>query len=218
MNSKISTKTLAILAMLAALSYVVMFWSRSLPPLVPMPPLKYDPKDIFIILGGFLYGPFVTIAMSAVVSLIEMVTVSTTQFYGLLMNIVSTCAFAFPATAIYKKFRSIKGAVTGLGIGLVLMVIVMMLWNYIITPLYMRVPREAVAAMLIPVFLPFNLLKGSLNAALTMMIYKPLSDALRKMGMLPKSEKGKANLGIIVASVFAAATCILLMLVFAGVI
>ena len=227
MKSKSSTKTVAILAMLCALAYAVMFFSRFLPPLVAMPPLKYDPKDIFIIIGGFLYGPLATVGMSIAVSLIEMITVSTTGPYGLLMNIVSTCAFVFPATAIYQKFRSLKGAVCGLGIGVAFMVMVMMGWNYIITPLYMSAApeavgamREVVAGMLIPVFLPFNLLKGSLNAAVTMAIYKPLSDALRKMGMLPKSGKGKAkaNIGVILVSVFAVATCVLFMLVFAGVI
>jgi riboflavin transporter FmnP len=206
------------IAMLCGLSYAAMFFSRSLPPLVAMPPLKYDPKDIFIIIGGFFYGPFVTVGMSVIVSLIEMITVSTTGPYGLLMNIVSTCAFVFPATAIYKKFKSLKGAVCGLGFGVVFMAAVMMLWNYIITPLYIKAPREIVAGMLIPVFLPFNLLKGSLNAAVTMAVYKPLSKALRKAGMLPSSGGGGASAGVIIVSVFAVATCILLMLVFAGVI
>lgn len=32
----------------------------------------------------------------------------------------------------------------------------------------------AVAELLLPVFLPFNLLKGSLNTALTLLIYKPV--------------------------------------------
>ena len=218
MNSKINLKTVVTIAMLCALAYAVMFFSRSLPPLVAMPPLKYDPKDIFIIIGGFFFGPLVTVGMSVIVSLVEMITVSTTGPYGLLMNIVSTCAFAFPAAVIYKKFRSIKGAVGGLVFGVAFMVGAMMLWNYIITPLYIKAPREIVAGMLIPVFLPFNLLKGSLNAALTMALYKPLSGALRKTGMLPDSGKGKTSLGVILISVFAVATCVLFMLIFSGVI
>jgi riboflavin transporter FmnP len=218
-KKKISVKTLAILGMLCALAYVVMFYSRSLPPITPMPPLKYDPKDIFIIIGGFLFGPFAAVAMSMVVSLIEMVTVSTTGPYGLLMNVVSTCAFAFPAAAIYGKSRTIKGAVAGLAAGVMLVVATMMLWNYIITPIYTGFPRAAVVSMLIPVFLPFNLLKASLNAALIMLIYKPLSAALRKTNFLPEAEtKGKANLSVIFASLFAVLTCVLLMLVFSGVI
>lgn len=220
-------KNLATIAMLSALAYVVMFFAQMLPPLVPNPPLRYDPKDVIIIIGGFIYGPFTVIAMSVVVSLIEMITVSTTGPYGLLMNIVSTCAFAFPAAVIYNKKRTITGAVIGLISGVVLVVGVMLLWNYIITPIYLvatieELPfdvsqmRENVAGMLIPVFLPFNLLKASLNAAFIMLIYKPLSDALRKIRILPEAEKGKANLGVILASLFAVLTCILLTLVFMG--
>jgi len=192
---------------------------------VPLPPLKYDPKDIFIIIGGFLYGPLWSAAMSVIVSLIEMVTVSTTGPIGLLMNIVSTCSFVCPAAAVYRRKRTIAGAVTGLVTGVILMVAIMMLWNYLITPLYTGAPREVVAKMLIPTFLPFNLLKGSLNAAVTMLIYKPLSISLRKLNMLPaadadgaQAKTGAANIGVILVSLFAVITCVLLMLVFKGVI
>ncbi|SOY30602.1 hypothetical protein AMURIS_03333 [Acetatifactor muris] len=55
----------------------------------------------------------------------------------------------------------------------------MLFWNYLITPVYMGYPREAVAELLIPVFLPFNLMKGGLNAAFTMILYKPVVTAFR---------------------------------------
>jgi riboflavin transporter FmnP len=57
----------------------------------------------------------------------------------------------------------------------------MILWNYLITPMYMGVPREAVVEMLVPVFLPFNLIKGGANAALTLLLYKPVIYALKRM-------------------------------------
>ena len=48
---------------------------------------------------------------------------------------------------------------------------VMLLWNYLITPLYMvGTTRSMVAAMLPTVFLPFNLVKGGLNMALILLI------------------------------------------------
>ena len=50
----------------------------------------------------------------------------------------------------------------------------MMLWNYLVAPLYMGMPREDIAALLLPAFLPFNLIKGGLNAAITMLLYKPV--------------------------------------------
>ena len=58
------------------------------------------------------------------------------------------------------------------------MVLSMMFWNYLITPLHMGYPREAVAELLIPVFLPFNLLKGGLNTGITLVLYKPVVSTL----------------------------------------
>lgn len=54
----------------------------------------------------------------------------------------------------------------------------MMVWNYLVAPLYMGVPREEVAKLLLPAFLPFNLLKGGLNAAITMLLYRPVQSVL----------------------------------------
>jgi riboflavin transporter FmnP len=181
MNLKV--KNLTILAMLTALAYVTMLIVR-----VPFPAasfLTYDPKDVFIIIGGFLYGPLAVIPMSAAVSLLEM-PVSGTGPVGLLMNILSTCSLAFTAAVIYKKYRTIFGALIGLAAGVIVMVSVMVLWNYIITPVYMGVPRAVVTSMLIPVFFPFNLLKGVYNAAMTMLVYKHLSAILRRLNMLPE--------------------------------
>ena len=48
----------------------------------------------------------------------------------------------------------------------------------------MNVPREILAKLLIPAFLPFNLIKGVLNAILAFFLYKPLVKALRKANLL----------------------------------
>ena len=72
------------------------------------------------------------------------------------------------------------------GIGVVCMTLTMMLWNYLVTPIYMGYPREAVAAMLLPIFLPFNLIKSVLNAVFTMLLYKPLMRVLRRTNILPE--------------------------------
>jgi len=223
MNSKINIKDLVVIAMLSALAYLLMFAIRVA--FVPAAPfLKYDPKDVVIIIGGFLYGPLTAVLMSVIVSFLEMVTVSESGPIGMIMNIVSSCSFAFTAAAVYRKKRTIHGAVVGLVIGLVVMIATMLLWNYLLTPLYMKigennVPREFIAKMLVPVFLPFNLLKGGLNLGITLLVYKPIVTALRKTGMLPAAEeKGKANISVIVAALFAIIMYVLLILVFKGVI
>lgn len=214
---KINTRRLVTLAMLAAVAYVVMLVGRL--PIAPVPFLKYDPKDIVIVIGGFLFGPLSSALISIVVSLVEMVTVSDTGPIGLVMNILSTCSFACVAAGIYKHRPTLKNAVIGLLCGLVAMSGVMLLWNYFITPLYMGVTRQEVAGMLLPIFLPFNLIKGGLNMAAALLLYKPVVGALRKAKLVPPSEHtgGKRSLGPVLVGLVLLATCVLAALVFCGV-
>ena len=183
MNSKsknFKLKNLAVIAMLTAMAYVSMITIRIIFPAAPF--LTYDPKDVFIIIGGFLYGPLVVFPMSAALSLIEM-QVSGTQLIGLVMNIASTCLFAFPAAFIYKLNRTVKGAAHGLAAGVIISASLMMPLNYLLTPLYTGASREAVLAMIMPILLPFNLFKCIYNAALTMLVYKRLSNLLRRLNL-----------------------------------
>lgn len=189
--------------MLCAIAYVSVFLTRALPPILPsLPFLQYDPKDIVITLGGFIFGPLSSLLISVVVSLIEAISVSDTGPIGLLMNVISTCAFACTAAVIYKKKRTLSGALIGLAAGCVFMTAVMLLWNYAITPMYMGISREAVKGMLLPGFLPFNLIKGGLNTAFTLILYKPVVSALRKAKLIPAASgenKGKVLPNVVIA-------------------
>ncbi len=189
-RSHMDTKKLTVLAVMTALAYISVMFIKVPVPLPGVSFLKYEPKDVIITIGGFTFGPLASLIMSVVVSLIEMVTISETGPIGALMNFISTCAFACTASVIYKRFRTINGAVAGLCTGTVVMAALMLAWNYLITPLYMGFPREAVAALLLPAFLPFNLLKAVLNSAITMLIYKPLSNIMKKAHIVPENSSG----------------------------
>lgn len=182
---KETTKKLTTLGMICALAYLVMAVFRI--PIIPaLPFLKYDPKDVILMIGGFMYGPIPAVLVIAVVALVEMVTVSETGIIGCLMNFISSASFVCIAAWIYRKNHTKKGAMIGLLSGVVFMTVVMLLWNYLITPIYMGYPREAIAAMLLPGFLPFNVIKGSINAGLTLLLYKPVVTTLRKAGLFPQ--------------------------------
>lgn len=205
------TAKLTTLAMMCAIAYALMYLSKLLPPIVLF--LQYDPKDIIIVLGGFIFGPLASLMMSVVVSLVELVTVSDTGPIGLLMNVISTCSFACTAAIIYKKKRTLSGAVIGLVAGCLFTTAAMLLWNYAITPLYMEIPREEVKALLVPAFLPFNLIKGGLNTAFALLIYKPVITALRKAKLIPpaksaESRKTLPNIAVAVVSVLIIASLI----------
>lgn len=210
-----SVKEMVLISMLAAIAYVIVAFIRI--PVVLF--LKYEPKDVIITIGGFLLGPLAAFITSLVVSLVEMVSISDTGPIGALMNLLSTCSFACTAAIFYKKRHTLSGAISGLVLGSVVMVAAMLLWNWLITPLYMGVARSAVEGMLIPMFLPFNLLKAGLNSALVLVLYKPLVTALRKANLAPSKVQSSSTgnkTGVMILGLILLATCILLLLVFQG--
>ena len=163
------------------------------------------------------------IIVTVIVSLIEMITISSTGPIGLLMNVLSTCAFVVPAALFYRSKRKFSSAVVGLILGIVCMAIIMVLWNWLITPLYMGVPRETVVGMLLPVFLPFNLIKGAINAAITLLLYHPIVSALRKANLVPQStskapKKKGLSLGVTLVSIFVIISLVLVILAWTGII
>lgn len=223
MRNQFSVKKMVLLAMLAAVAYMMVSLIRV--PVVLF--LKYEPKDVIITIGGFLLGPMAAFITSLLVSLLEMVTISETGPIGAIMNLISTCSFACTAAIIYKKKHTVSGAILGLAVGSVVMVVTMMLWNWLISPLYMfetnspeelANARSAVEALLLPAFLPFNLLKAGLNSAFILCLYKPLVTALRKTGLIPssKGQKGSSKAGVYLFAGALLITCILLILVFQG--
>jgi riboflavin transporter FmnP len=179
--SMFDTKKLVTMAMLCAVAYVVMYIVKTAtPPIVSIPglSLQFDPKDVVILFGAFLYGPIAGVLMSVVVSTLEMLTISTSGWVGLVMNIVSTCAFILPASIVYRRRKTLGSAVIGLGASVVSVTAVMVLWNYLLVPVFTPAPRAVVVSLLLPVFVPFNLFKGTLNAVLTVLLYKPLVTGL----------------------------------------
>lgn len=213
------TKKLTMLAMMAALAFILTLLCRlSLFSVAPF--LTYDPKDVIIVIAGFLFGPLAACAVSVIVSLLEM-TISQSGLIGMLMNVLATIGFACTASVIYKRMHTAGGAVFSLIAGCIAMTVLMLLWNYLITPLYMGVSREAIAQMLLPVFLPFNLIKAALNTAFVLLLYKPVVTALRKLRLVENSASGaKTKISIAVAvSIFAVvllASAILVLLMLNG--
>ena len=100
----------------------------------------------------------------------------------------------------------------------------MLLANLLITPLYLTymlgVPSTMadVAAMLPTVLLPFNFIKAVLNGALVLLIYKPVSLALKRAGFVEKKTENIKSTGlnfkslivaIIAAAIIAASLCVM---------
>ncbi len=217
----INLRKLTTLAMITALSYASVVVFKLICPIQIAGFLSVEPKDCLLAVAAFLYGPVAGLIVSIVVATVELVTVSSTGWIGLIMNVLSSALFICPAAAIYRHRPNTKRMILGLVIGALLMSAGMVLWNYLITPLYMGVPREVVAGMLLPTILPFNLLKAGINATLFMLLYTPLNHALGKAHLLPESDAPAPHKGrfvvYFVPALFVLVTLTLIALVWAGI-
>lgn len=209
---KDSIKRIAACGMLCAAAFVITVVFRI--PVFPAAPfLKIDFKDTVIALAGFIYGPLYAVLISVIVAFLEFVTVSESGIIGFVMNSLSSITLSLTAALIYKYRRKISGAAIGLLSGALVMTAFMILWNWLITPLYTGMPRSAVEGMLIPTILPFNLLKSFLCSSFTLILYRPATAALKRAKLLPGSEKtpksSKITAIVTTAGVAIASVCIL---------
>ena len=181
-------KRMTAIAMFCALAYVCMYFIR-----IPVQFLTLDIKDAVIILCSLLFGPFAGLFIAVVVPLLEFFTISETGVYGLIMNMCSSVTFSLTASLIYRYKKSLLGAVVGLISGVFAVTAVMLLANLLVTPHFMGAPLETVVAMIPKILLPFNLLKATLSASLVLLLYKPLSTVLKKIGFLQGAPKGELD-------------------------
>lgn len=227
MNKRFDLRKYTTIAMFAALAYASLF-------VVHIGGiggfLSFDVKDAIIITASMIFGPVYGIAIALVVTFVEMITISGTGFWGFLMNFISSAAFAAGASALYRYMpkykKTLVGAIFSLYTVAMLMTGLMLLMNVIITPLYLgpidkyAQSLETVKGLLVPLLLPFNLLKSCANASIVLVIYKPIVSALRGMKVI-KEGVGKYKFGVksvlmIVVGLAVAAVCVTVMILALG--
>jgi len=167
------------LALLSALSILLMLTIRF--PIIPSAPfLEYEPGDVPALIGAFLYGPGAGLLITAAVSLFQATTVSAgSGWIGAIMHMVATGTMVLVAGLIYRKVHTFKGAVLALAAGTLGMTLIMIPLNLYFTTKFLGVPVEAVKAMIVPIIVPFNLIKATANSALTVLVYKSVARVLR---------------------------------------
>lgn len=213
-SSRERLKAIILIAVFTALSYGCLLLIR-VPGIAGF--LTLDVKDAVVALGAMFLGPIAALLISLLVSFIEMITVSGTGFWGFLMNFLGTAVFSMLASFVYKRRKTFFGGVIGLSLGTVTMVAVMLLANIFITPIYLGYPRSAVIDLLPTLFI-FNLMKGILNAAVVLFLYKPVSNALKAARFIHRKEDEKLAINIktmvimAIALAIAAVSVVVLML------
>ena len=172
-------KRLSVLAMFCALAFVLTYIK------LPVLFLSLEIKDSAIVLATLLLGPLGGLGIAVLVPFLELISHSTTGVYGLIMNMLSSATFAMVTGLIYKYKKSFYGAIIGLISGVFSVTAVMVLANLLVTPYYMGVSVAEVAALIPKLLLPFNFLKATLNAGIVLLLYKPLSNILKRAKLLP---------------------------------
>ena len=94
-----------------------------------------------------------------------MFTGTNTGFIGEIADMIYGIAFVLPASIIYMKNRTFKGALNGMILTLIIHLIVTSVVNYyVIIPMYVRLynlPIKVTWEFIFTMILPFNLIKMS---------------------------------------------------------
>jgi riboflavin transporter FmnP len=188
---KFTTRNLVIMAFFVAISVALAYFVHF--PIFPAATyLQYDPADISILVGAFAFGPLAGVILTVVASAIQAFLIVGDGIYGFLMHAIATSTLVVVASLIYRYKHTIVGGIIGLVSGTVAMGGVMVIANHFITPLFLGVPASAVDPILLPIILPFNLIKAGINSTVTFIVYKAVSRYIvhgEKFGMKKDSPK-----------------------------
>ena len=177
-------KKIAITSVFTAIAFILTFIFR-----FKVSFLTFDFKDAIIAMVALMYGPHYGMASAGVVAFLEFLSVSDTGLYGLIMNFISSGTFALVFGLVYKYKRTFTGAILSVILSVISVTAIMMVANYFITPYYMGVSRGDVVGLIPTLLLPFNLVKSIINATATLLLYKPITNVMKRMGIIKKSEK-----------------------------
>jgi riboflavin transporter FmnP len=134
MNTSQSTKKIVTMGVMAALSVLLVALIR-----IPFPGatfLVYDPADVPILIGTFIFGPWNGLLLTTAVSLVQGFAMSTDGIVGIVMHILATGSLVLVAGSIHKRKEDYKSAIIGIITGALVMTVTMVFWNLIVTPLY----------------------------------------------------------------------------------
>jgi riboflavin transporter FmnP len=181
-------------AMLSAVASVLMIFAFKVPFMPSF--MEMDVSELPALIASFLLGPLWGAAVCLVKNIVNLPFGSTFGIGGI-CNFILGVSFVVPAGLIYKFRRRFSGAIIGCFVGGITMMVIGLFVNYyIIFPFYANVamPMEAILNAyrainpnvntlwdaLIWFNMPFTFVKSLLSSSVTILIYKPLSNALKK--------------------------------------
>ncbi|MBE5747589.1 MAG: ECF transporter S component [Clostridiales bacterium] len=179
LKRRLSAKRLALMAIFVALSYVVSFWEFPIFPAADF--LKLDFGNVFILLISFLLGPIEGIVVCGLKESLRMLT-STSGCVGEVANMAVTTAFILLPSIVYQFRKGLRWVIPCLVIACFIGTGAALLTNRFITfPLYMKSAAATEFKKLFWFVVGFNLIKTASIGVLTALLYKRLSNFLKKM-------------------------------------
>lgn len=179
LKRRLSAKRLALMAAFVALSYVVSFLEIPVFPATPF--LKLDFGNVFILLISFLLGPVEGIVVCGLKELLRMIG-SSSGGVGELANMIATTAYILLPSVAYRFKKGLKWVVPCLIAACFIGTGAALCCNRFITfPLYMGESAKAIFRDVFWYVAGFNLIKTAAVGLLTMVLYKRLSNFLKKM-------------------------------------
>ena len=187
-----NTRKLTATAVLAAAAYLLAFLEFP----VPLTPAfaRMDLSDLPALIGAFAFDPVTGVMIELVKNLLGLMT-SSTGGVGELANFLMGASYVFTAGVVYRHHKTKRMALAGGVAGSVAMGIMAAVTNYfILLPMFEQfMPLEEIIAAFgefIPFIhtkmdvvlynaFPFNVIKGLVITAVTMLVYKKLSPVLK---------------------------------------
>ena len=200
-KSPITTKFIARTGLFAAMSIIV-YLVPGLKFSVPFFPsfLEFHFDEVPALIAGFAYGPLSGFFVILVKTLVKL-PMTNTMGVGELADFIYSLAFIIPAAIIYKKKRSIKGALVGLLIATAIQILVssfvtsflildfyifMMGWPKVVILNMCKAANPNVTSLgwtfLFFVAVPFNAMKDAIIVIITFLLYKRLHRVIDKLG------------------------------------
>ena len=173
-KNQIKIKQMVVIALFVALTYLANFLCN-----FKLGFLSFEAKDAVTTVCAFAFGPVSGIIVAFLSAVIESLTASSTGIYGFIMNVAGSVTYVGIAGVIYKFKKNISGAVIGCILATLLMTSVMVGLNLLLTPFYMKVDTKVVIDLVLPMLLPFNLVKGIFNSTVLLIIRYPLLKAMQ---------------------------------------
>lgn len=193
-RSRVKTKNMMRVAILSALGFILMFVKTPVAFIAP-PFMSLDASDVPALIGGFSMGPGYAIVIQLIKNLLK-IPASNTGGVGEISNFIVGATFVAVSSLIYRRNKNFKSAMIGMTLGVISMAVVATMSNYfVVFPLYAKVmvPMETLISMgsaitgnivdlksmMVFAILPFNLLKGCVEAIITLLLYKKISPILK---------------------------------------